>query len=244
MDGARFSVEVSNAISSATSQEAVLTVLPTTALPVAHWKFDEGSGTSASDSSGNGNTGVLTNGVQWGAGKLSNAVSFDGVDDYVRVNDSGTNSALDLRGDFTISAWVQFTQLSPVGTSRYPRILQKSARTNDAGSYYLAANMANQVSLRIKFQGTVYTLEGSRALTAGQWYHLAAVKGGTVVRLYVDGIQDGPDFTVPAGAPDANNDPLYIGEAPLNSDGATNGKIDDVRLYSRALSGSEIISLL
>ena len=70
---------------------------------VAYWKFDEGAGTTTADSSGNGNTGILTNGPLWTAGRLGKALFFDGIDDTVTVLDS---NYLDLSGSFTLSAWV------------------------------------------------------------------------------------------------------------------------------------------
>jgi hypothetical protein len=53
--------------------------------PVGYWKFDEGSGTTALDSSGNGNTGTLMNGPQWIDGKIGKALQFHGIDDYVEM---------------------------------------------------------------------------------------------------------------------------------------------------------------
>ena len=70
---------------------------------VAYWKFDEGSGTTVADSSGNGNTGTLVNGPLWTAGRVGNALFFDGIDDNVTVPDS---TSLDLSSSFTLSAWV------------------------------------------------------------------------------------------------------------------------------------------
>ena len=68
------------------------------------WKFDESSGTTASDSSGNNNAGTLTNmgGTEWTAGKLNNSLNFDGV------NDSVIRSALsaNITGDCTVSVWM------------------------------------------------------------------------------------------------------------------------------------------
>jgi hypothetical protein len=69
-----------------------------------YWKFDEGSGTVASDSSNNGNTGTLVNGPQWVDGIRGNALTFDGVDDYVDVLDSNN---LDVSQSITIEAWVK-----------------------------------------------------------------------------------------------------------------------------------------
>src|SRR4029453_19442437 len=64
---------------------------------VAYWKFDEGSGTTVSDSSANGNTGTLVNGPLWTAGRVGNALFFDGIDDNITVP-----GFLDLSSSFTL----------------------------------------------------------------------------------------------------------------------------------------------
>ena len=96
---------------------------------VAYWKFDEGSGTTVSDSSGNGNTGTLVNGPLWTAGRVGNALFFDGIDDNVTVPDS---NSLDLSSSFTLSAWV-----NPASTfTDFRSILAKNYK------YYLYASVA------------------------------------------------------------------------------------------------------
>src|SRR3989344_6333653 len=79
---------------------------------VAHYKFDEGSGTTASDSSGNNNIGTLINNPAWTTGKIGGGLSFDGVDDYVNISNE---SAFDFErtNPFSISAWVNY----PSGSS-------------------------------------------------------------------------------------------------------------------------------
>src|SRR3990167_8305115 len=69
-----------------------------------HWKFDETSGTSASDSSGNNNTGTLTNGPTWTAGKIGGALSFDRVDDYVHIQQSNILKPLSA---ITFTTWIK-----------------------------------------------------------------------------------------------------------------------------------------
>src|SRR3989338_5705843 len=65
---------------------------------VGHWKFDEGTGLSAGDSSGNNNTGTLVNGPTWTTGKIGQALNFDGVDDYVKIPGTAT-----LMSNFSVS---------------------------------------------------------------------------------------------------------------------------------------------
>jgi len=94
---------------------------------VAYWKFDEGNGTTASDSSGNGNTGTLINGPLWTAGKVGNALYFDGIDDIVTVANS---NSLGLSSAFTLSAWV-----NPSSTSTNWNVILKNDK------YYLFSNV-------------------------------------------------------------------------------------------------------
>src|SRR5205814_6427116 len=70
---------------------------------VAAYSFDDGSGTTVTDLSGNGNTGTIT-GATWSSlGKFSNGLRFDGISNWVTVNDS---DSLDLAGGMTLEAWV------------------------------------------------------------------------------------------------------------------------------------------
>lgn len=70
---------------------------------VGHWKFDEGAGTTANDSSGNNNTGTLSGAVWTIQGRFGQALVFDGINDWVTINDA---PSLDLTTGMTIEAWV------------------------------------------------------------------------------------------------------------------------------------------
>jgi len=150
---------------------------------------------------------------------------------------------LDLRADFTIGTWVRFNHLPTTGASRNPRIVQKSADTGTAGSYYLSVRTGTTsvLSLRLKFGGTTYTLDGVQGFTTSRWYHVAAVKEGSAVRLYVDGVQDGATSRSRWPLRTRTTIPLYRGIAH-ELDGAVDGAIEDLRLYARALSASEIVA--
>jgi len=77
---------------------------------VAAYSFDEGSGTSINDLSGNGNNGTLINGPTWAAGEYGSALSFDGTNDYVSIPDA--TSLQFGSGPFTVSAWVSMGQVN------------------------------------------------------------------------------------------------------------------------------------
>ena len=72
---------------------------------VAHWKLDDGSGTTAIDSSGNGNDGTFVGDPQWVAGKLGGALDFDGDGDYV---DFGNDTIFDITDAFSLTLWINW----------------------------------------------------------------------------------------------------------------------------------------
>ena len=95
----------------------------------AAYAFQEGSGTTTADASGSLNTGTLTNGPVWTTqGKYGNAITFDGVNDFVSVSDSAT---LDLGGTGTIEAWVRLNAIN-----RWNSVVAKGNQNNDARHNY------------------------------------------------------------------------------------------------------------
>ena len=96
--------------------------------PVAHWQFDEGSGTAGADTSGNGHQGALQNGATWTAGRSGTVLSLDGENDYFLAPDSAS-----LRGnDFTLSLWFRADR-----TQGVQMLLSKPAGTGSDNSYAL-----------------------------------------------------------------------------------------------------------
>ncbi len=77
---------------------------------VAHWKFDEGSGSVVHDTSGNGNDGTFVGDPQWTAGKIGGALEFNGSSDYIEIPFSESMRVIN-QGDFTIAAWFQLDEI-------------------------------------------------------------------------------------------------------------------------------------
>jgi hypothetical protein len=96
---------------------------------VGSWHLDEGSGTIAYDSSGNGNDGAIY-GATWTTGKNGSALEFDGVDDYVNC---GNDPSLNIADEITVIAWIYPTGK---GDSNYPRIVDKSSSTSGTAPGY------------------------------------------------------------------------------------------------------------
>jgi len=194
---------------------------------VGYWKFDEGTGTTVSDSSGNGNTGTLTNGPLWTAGRIGNALYFDGINDSITIPDS---NSLDLSGSFTFSAWV-----NPVSTfTDFRSILVKNYK------YFLYASGAGYCGDGSPLGGfsevTNQTVCQPSPLPANAWTYLALSYNGSTLTLYRDGI---PVATSNAtGALSATTGTLQIGASQFGE--YFQGLIDEVRIYKRALTDTEI----
>jgi hypothetical protein len=198
---------------------------------VGYWKFDEGSGASAVDSSGNNNTGTLVNGPMRVAGKLgSGALQFTATSQqYVTIaNSSSLNSPSRA---ITLAAWINATDWS--GNRR---ILQKG-------------NSDNQYRLLAEGGALKFHLSGVDTLTAplpptATWVHVTATWDGSTMIIYTNGVAQ---TSAGAGGTIATtSDPLAI--ARKNNSGVSGdyfyGRLDDVRIYNRALTGLEIATLM
>jgi chitodextrinase len=208
--------------------------LPT---PMAYWKVDESSGTSATDAAGSYH-GTLMNGVTRVAGRLNGAVQFDGVNDYVALPN------IDVAGSaLTIAAWVRHHSF-PTGGDQ--RILSKATDTSEQGHYWMLSQIRSggeRLRFRLRAGGTTKTLIASSGnLPLNAWYHAAATYDGTTMRLYYNGVQVGS--TAKSGAIATNTGVgVNLGRNP---DGAKylHGALDDVRLYNRALTAAEINAVM
>jgi hypothetical protein len=98
--------------------------VPTSGL-VAYWSFDEGSGSTAGDSSGNGHTGTLAYSPAWAGAascRIGGCLSFDGVDDHVKVAHA---AQLQLTGDVTVAAWIKPTGRNPGGVQHFQGLIDQ-----------------------------------------------------------------------------------------------------------------------
>jgi hypothetical protein len=206
----------------------------TTTVPaglVAAYGFEEGLGTATGDASGAGNTGALV-GARWtAAGRYGGGIELDGVTQFVAVEASPT---LDGGAQLSLEAWV-----NPTRVDGYRIVLDKTLG-GQPSNYYLAV-----VDGELEFGfydetdeiWSSHTTNGA-GLRTGTWYHLAAVYRDDVntVTLYVDGTQI-LSRTETRSLP-ANDGELRIGIGFPEE--AFAGRIDEVRVYQRALGVAEI----
>jgi hypothetical protein len=209
--------------------------------PVAWWKLDATSGTIAADSSGNGFNGTLANYATsgWTTGKVGGALNFDGVSSIVTV---GSPAALTNLARYTIAAWIKPRSLGEV---KLGRIVNKRS----AAGWALFLNTDGSAFFRQTFS----TTEGAwsspvNSVALGAWQHVAVGYDSSLATnrpvFYLNGKQVTTTArTAPAGlrSSDAAS-PLSIGNTST-LDRTFDGAIDDVRIYNRILSATEISGL-
>ncbi|MFC5469585.1 LamG-like jellyroll fold domain-containing protein [Cohnella suwonensis] len=202
---------------------------------VANYLFNETSGTTAADSSGNGKNASLSGGATWVAGHAGNGVSLNGSNAYASVP-TGIVSGLN---DFTIATWVKVN-----ASANWSRIFDFGTGTTT--NMFLTPKAGSSGGLRFAIttggSGAEQRLDAP-ALTTGSWKHVAVTLTGTTGRLYVDGIQvaSNANMTLKPSSL-GNTNQSYFGKSQY-SDPYLNGILDDFRIYNRALSTAEIAVL-
>jgi hypothetical protein len=214
----------------------------TTASAVGHWTFDAGSGTSAVDSSGAGDTGTLINGPGWTAGVSGEALRFDGNQTGVRVAGSGSLANL-YKGGLTVSAWIRPTTSGSGGRGR---IVDKD--NNDAGWFFSMYSPTNIQFAVDQFDGSNPSRISTATVDLNRWQHVVATWDGSTVgsniHLYVDGVSADGGAVNGAGAPiDDSGTPLTIGNRSGDLARGFAGDVDEVQIYNRVLSPAEIRNL-
>jgi PKD repeat protein len=199
---------------------------------VAAYSCDEGSGTTLTDVSGYGNNGTLSGATWTTAGKFGGALSFNGSSNLVTVNDA---ASLDFTTGMTLEAWVY-----PTKTMTSSTVIMKEQPGDFVYVLYASANrhpglFINVATSAVGEHGTV----GSSSLPTYTWSHLAGTYDGTTLRLYINGTLVASQTFVGLIAPSTGA--MRIGGDRIWGD-YFRGRIDEIRLYKRALSASDIQS--
>jgi len=214
---------------------------PTSGL-VSHWKFDEtGDTNTAADSAGT-NNGPLTNfpadeSANWVAGQLGNSLEFDGTNDYINL---GNPASLQLTGGMTISAWVY---LDDFGSAS--RVISKNGSSSNRG---WELNMENAVTNQIQFliaenNSSVKAVYSGAVMPTGTWVHLVGLYEPSVaVRLYINAALIVSNTSGIPATQHNSTENVNIGKKP-NAAIYWDGKLDDIRIYNRALTVQEISQL-
>lgn len=199
---------------------------------VAAYGFEEGSGSSVADASGQDNDGDIDGATWTTSGKFGNALDFDGVNDLVLVSDS---SSLALDSAMTLSAWVR-----PASSANVRRPVVSKSGNGAEGIWGLTSRSPNTgPGLGVRRAGGWQVASSPTVLDEDEWVHLAATWDGSTGRIYVDG--DLAASGTIDGTALTSTGAMKIGASNLIAmDNFFDGLIDEVRVYNRALSTQEI----
>jgi len=203
---------------------------------VAWWDADAVSGTTAFDIQGT-NNGTLMNNITTVPGKVGNAFSFDGVNDYVQM---ATPYKFDHGQDFTIDLWVMKPKLSSVHRSF---ILDTRQGTLFGVALVIRPDETVLLGGRCNNYDTGFNaFSTSKILPDDQWHHIAAVVdwAANESRLYIDGaLEDTGDLTNCDSF--TNSDKFFLGAVgDLTSSLFFEGSIDEVEVFNRALTTQDV----
>ncbi len=176
-----------------------------------------------------GNNGTLVNDAAFVDGKVEQAFSLDGFNDYVQVPASVSLNEVGKTG-FTADAWVKLE-------SGYPIITKHRQNKPNIEGWLLSAH-ENKFHLQLRANGfCCQTLTSTVDWVAGRWYHVAGTYNGIEARLYVDGVLE--SFLQVSGDTSSTID-INIGRDVNTEAHFLNGIVDEVEIFDRALSADEI----
>ena len=200
---------------------------------VGWWRLDEGSGTTAYDSSGSGNDARFEGAPVWvDSGKLGGALKFNGSSDYLAAPDS---ESLDIGGDqLSIAAWVNGEDWPAAN-----HVLRKISNA-DTSSIYMLRVQPDTVRVYLNTSAGEVIIDGTTALAPNEWAHIAVTYDGADARIYVNGQVDG-SMSVTGELTQSDNE-VRIGRG--EPAGYFMGMLDDVRLYNHALTEDELVSAM
>ncbi|MHC4560345.1 MAG: LamG domain-containing protein, partial [Planctomycetota bacterium] len=212
---------------------------------IAWWKFDN----NTNDSAGSIN-GIPVGNPTYAAGMFGQAISLDGTN-YVNF---GNPSLLDFgTGNWSISAWVQ-TTMTGTGDANKGVIYAKGGDRAGGIRYGLYVNedqaVQGSIDLVTDDDSNKRQAISSISVSDGEWHHIVGQRDGDTIRVYIDGVVDGVNETLPdeydlSGTSQHN---AYVGVVMHNEDSVPEkylrGSVDDVRIYDYALSQSEIVDIM
>lgn len=202
------------------------------------WKLDDGSGSTAVDSSVSGNNGTLINSPTWTTGHINGALQFSaGSSQKVTAN----TTAIGGLTTASIAGWIN-----------------RSSTGNQVhfGAGSIDAN--NRFSFQWYTDGNIYCAFGNAssiqyafcALSGTGWHHVAmtfdgSLSGNSKIKIYIDGVAQTPSFNTspPTALPSSGSFGNFVIGVDAVGSSFTTGIIDDVRIYNRVLATADVSAL-
>jgi hypothetical protein len=199
------------------------------------WKLDDGSGTTTIDSSGNGNTGTFVGSPTWIAGHIgTGALSFSGSGQYVKVP---SNSSLNASTSVTVSGWFKSTNTG------WNAIVARITPGPPYPGYWLTTEGTDKLCFIVGSTGfTFYNVcQSSSPYNDGNWHLAVGVFDGTTQYVYLDGVEVASGTAASGKNISNTTSDLWIGNDATTD--PMHGSIDDVRMYNRALTATDVAEL-
>jgi len=204
--------------------------------PILELKMDEKQGSTAYDTSGNGNDGTIS-GASWGRGKIGSGLEFDGVNDRIKIS---ANSAINNIYPMTLSFWVNSDFQS--GDTLFEK-----GNISDSSGFEIKLN-SNRLEIQFDFDGGMMQyVSASDFLTPSEWQFITLIWDGTPdvsnIKLYGNGALDVPAVSSDGSGTVKDNSPydLYIGSGfNVTPVGNFPGKLDGIKIYDYARTPAQI----
>lgn len=207
-----------------------------------YWKLDDGSGTNATDASGNANTLAMTGSPSWTTGNIGPyALDFSGTGQYLSVADpsSGVLDFVD-GADFSISGWFNRDTF----TANHTIVAKKTNQTTNAGYVVWIDASTDTVNFEISDGTDTYEADSATAFTATGWHHFVAVwDDSNGAYVYIDGGLNGSTTSSTSSIDDLSNANAFRIGAESDDDNPFDGKLDDIRIYGYSLSTDQVKKL-
>jgi hypothetical protein len=217
---------------------------------VGYWPFEEGQGNMVKDMSGKGNDGVAVEGliqaapirqtVSWVAGKKGKAMQLDGINDWVKVPRSDSIDSTGTSGAASLAAWVNMKQFGQASSNSQFNFFITRQEVGTAFDHYGLAVREGKPTACIHF----FFATAAETIKTGDWVHLAMTYDGITATIYIDGVSSA---TTDIGWPLAADTTDVVIGAGQNIDVLkefVDGTIDEVYMYNRALSQTDVVALM
>lgn len=210
--------------------------------PIAYYRLDEASGTSASDSSGNAYTATIANtsGITYAqpgalSGDADTAMLFGSTGKITTPNGVSVVGW----GGLTVEAWVKLTSNSFTPNATIWATGTTPTNSGDGFKFWLGPNGTNG-GLAVGVTGNRWAQAlFSQTFTAGVWYHVAGTWDGNTVKVYVNGVQSGSTGSLSGSLDDTGFHPTLAIDPQSSSDHFA-GTLDEAAIYSHALTATRL----